>query len=87
MIGIPSMYCIDNSLIVFEGDYYSPVYNYLVIKLEKCSETDTLICKDELEMNAFFRKQSLDLVLINSYVDYEDFTTRDLSKTTEGCSN
>ena len=80
MYGIPKMQCIYNEdEFQLQGDFYSEVFKYIEIRVQKCMNTTTRQnCRAEEEINDFFRHQSLSLAMINSYFDYSDFNHRDL---------
>jgi hypothetical protein len=80
MYGIHLLFCIKNiTEFSLKGDFYSELFNYTEIRLQKCTNTSiSQNCKSEEEIAEYFKHNTLSLVVINSYFEYTDFRSRPL---------
>ena len=54
------------------GDSFSSRYTYFELNLSKCSDSET--CKSEDEINSLLSGNVLDMAVINTYFDFEDYS-------------
>ncbi|TNV84292.1 hypothetical protein FGO68_gene12595 [Halteria grandinella] len=82
MYKINTFKCMKNQGVFdLQGDYYSPQFRYLEIRLYKClnGSQPNITCKSPSDINNFFAYTTLSIAMVNSYFDFSDYTRRDLS--------
>ena len=54
--------CLDKDLLAISGDFNSAAARLLLLRLERCRESETLKCKSDDEITEFFRDKWLFLL-------------------------
>lgn len=52
------------------GTYYSPVFNYLEVKVKMCTGSG---CASDADINAFLADAKLNIAFVNGYFDASDY--------------
>ena len=64
------MYCLKNKDWRLQGDFYSKVFSFMEIQLDKCRGSN---CANKTEINNFFNNAFLNFAMINTYFDFQDY--------------
>ena len=72
------IFCPVNDDYIISGNFASEAYEYLQINLLECNPNDenlTITCKSPEEIRAYVTNGRFNMVLVNSYIDFDDYDT------------
>lgn len=73
------MNCVSTKGYELKGNYYSEEFSYIQMRLFKCKNSTkpgSQVCQDPETIDDFFTGTTLSIPMVNSYVDFSDFTPR-----------
>ena len=70
LYGIGNLMCITDPNYYLQGDYYSQEFDYIEVKLNKCSGNN---CANKTTIDNFLNPQTFSVAFVNSYFDFTSY--------------